>query len=151
MYSNDEQFRVPGLKVLRQSANDRVTVIGAGVTVYEALKACDELKSRRIGIRVLDLYCIKPLDTAALSEHVRATGGRLVTVEDHYAEGGLGEAVVTELAEAGVPLTAVRRLAVDRVPHSGKPEELLDAFGISARRIVEAVNSLLDEKGTEVG
>jgi transketolase len=126
-------------------------VIGAGVTVYEALKACDQLKSRRIGIRVLDLYCIKPLDTAALSEHVRATGGRLVTVEDHYAEGGLGEAVVTELAEAGVPLTAVRRLAVDRVPHSGKPEELLDAFGISARKILEAIGNLLDEKGTEVG
>jgi transketolase len=143
LYGNDEKFPVPGLKVLRQSENDRVTVIGAGVTVYEALKACDELKSRGIGIRVLDLYCVKPLDTAALSEHVRATGGRLVTVEDHYAEGGLGEAVLAELAAAGVPLTAVRRLAVDRVPHSGKPEELLDAFGISARRIVEAVESVL--------
>ena len=151
LYGASEKFPVPGLKVLRQSANDRVTVIGAGVTVYEALKACDELKSRRIGVRVLDLYCVKPLATAALSEHVRATGGRLVTVEDHYAEGGLGEAVVTELAEAGVPLTAVRRLAVDRVPHSGKPEELLDAFGISARKILEAIGNLLDEKGTEVG
>jgi transketolase len=134
---------VPGLKVLRQTVNDRVTVIGAGVTVYEALKACDELKSRGIGIRVLDLYCVKPLDSAALSQHVRASGGRLVTVEDHYAEGGLGEAVLADLAEAGVPLTAVRRLAVDRVPHSGKPEELLDAFGISARKIVEAVENVL--------
>ena len=151
LYGASEKFPVPGLKVLRQSANDRVTVIGAGVTVYEALQACDQLKSRRIGVRVLDLYCVKPLATAALSEHVRATGGRLVTVEDHYAEGGLGEAVVTELAEAGVPLTAVRRLAVDRVPHSGKPEELLDAFGISARKILEAIGNLLDEKGTEVG
>jgi transketolase len=119
-----------------------VTVIGAGVTVYEALKAYDELKSRGVGIRVIDLYCVKPLDTAALSEHVRATGGRLVTVEDHYAEGGLGEAVLGDLAEAGVPLTAVRRLAVDRVPHSGKPEELLEAFGISAGKIVEAVEGI---------
>jgi transketolase len=119
-----------------------VTVIGAGVTVYEALKAYDELKSREVGIRVIDLYCVKPLDTAALSEHVRATGGRLVTVEDHYAEGGLGEAVLGDLAEAGVPLTAVRRLAVDRVPHSGKPEELLEAFGISAGKIVEAVEGI---------
>jgi len=151
LYPNDEKFPVPGVKVLRQSANDRVTVIGAGVTVYEALKACDELKSRGIGVRVLDLYSIKPLDTAVLGEHVRSTGGRLVTVEDHYAEGGLGEAVLADLAEAGVPLTAVRRLAVDRVPHSGKPEELLDAFGISARNIVAAINGVLDQTGTEVG
>ena len=151
LYTSDEKFPVPGLKVLRQGANDRVTVIGAGVTVYEALKACDELKSRGVAIRVLDLYCVKPLDAAALSEHVRATRGRLVTVEDHYAEGGLGEAVLADLATAGVPLTAVRRLAVDRVPHSGKPEELLDAFGISARKVVEAINSLLDAQGTEVG
>ena len=146
LYGTDEKFPVPGLKVLRQSANDRVAVIGAGVTVCEALKACDELKSRGIGIRVLDLYCIKPLDTAALSEHVRATSGRVVTVEDHYAEGGLGEAVLADLAAAGVPLTAVRRLAVDRVPHSGKSEELLDAFGISARKIVEAVENVLRGK-----
>jgi transketolase len=114
--------------------------------VYEALKAYDELKSRGVSIRVIDLYCVKPLDTAALSEHVRATGGRLVTVEDHYAEGGLGEAVLADLAEAGVPLAAVRRLAVDRVPHSGKAEELLEAFGISARKIVEAVNSIAPTK-----
>jgi transketolase len=151
LYPNNEKFPVPGLKVLRQSANDRVTLIGAGVTVYEALKACDELKSRGIGVRVLDLYCVKPLHTAALGEQVRATGGRLVTVEDHYAEGGLGEAVLADLAQAGVPLTAVRRLAVDRVPHSGKPEELLDAFGISARNIVAAINGVLDQTGTEVG
>ena len=151
LYGAGEKFPVPGLKVLRQSTNDRATVIGAGVTVYEALKAFDQLKSRGIAVRVIDLYCVKPLDTAALSEHVRATGGRLVTVEDHYVEGGLGEAVLADLAEAGVPLTAVRRLAVDRVPHSGKPEELLDAFGISARHVIEAVNSLLETKGTEVG
>jgi transketolase len=142
LYGNDEKFPVPGLKVLRQSANDKVTVIGAGITVYEALKAYDELKSRGVGIRVLDLYCVKPLDTAALAEHVRVTGGRLVTVEDHYAEGGLGEAVLADLAEAGVPLSAVRRLAVARVPHSGKPDELVDAFGISARHIIEAVQSI---------
>jgi transketolase len=146
LYSSEEKFPVPGLKVLRQSANDRVTVIGAGVTVYEALKACDELKSRGTGVRVIDLYCVKPLDSAALKEHVQATGGRLVTVEDHYAEGGVGEAVLAALAEAGVALTAVRRLAVDRVPHSGKPEELLDAFGISARKIVEAVEGIVKAK-----
>jgi transketolase len=150
LYGKDEKFPVPGLKVLRRSENDRVTVIGAGVTVYEALKACDQLKSRGIGIRVLDLYSIKPLDSAALAEHVRATGGKLVTVEDHYLEGGLGEAVLTALTEDGVALNAVRRLGVDRVPHSGKPEELLDAFGISARSIVQAVEGMAEET-TEVG
>src|ERR1700731_3512763 len=81
LYDKDEKFPVPGLKVLRQGANDRVTVIGAGVAVTEALKAYEELKSRGIGIRVLDLYCVKPLDITALSEQVRATAGRLVTVE----------------------------------------------------------------------
>ena len=95
---------------------------------------------------MIDLYCVKPLDAAALAENVRATGGRLVTVEDHYHEGGLGEAVITALAEAGVALTAVRRLAVDRVPHSGKPDELLEAFGISAKHIVEAVDDLLKKQ-----
>ena len=134
------------MRWLSVSGLQGVTVIGAGVTVYEALKAWDELKSRGTGVRVIDLYCVKPLDSAALKQQVEATGGRLVTVEDHYAEGGLGEAVLAALAEAGVALTAVRRLAVDRVPHSGKPEELLDAFGISARKIVEAVEEIAKTK-----
>jgi transketolase len=146
LYGPDEKFPVPGLKVLRQSANDAVTVIGAGITLYEALKAYDELKSRGTAIRVIDLYCVKPLDTAALAENVRATGGRVVTVEDHYAEGGLGEAVVTALAESGVALAAVRRLNVDRVPHSGKSAELIEAFGISAKHVVQAVDQILQKK-----
>ena len=146
LYGPNEKFPVPGLKVVRQSADDKVTVIGAGITLYEALKACDQLKDRGISIRVIDLYCVKPLDNAALAENVRATGGRIVTVEDHYAEGGLGEAVLTSLAESGVPLSAVRRLAVDRVPHSGKPNELVEAFGISAKHVVEAVNEVLKVK-----
>jgi transketolase len=146
LYTAAEKFPVPGLKVLRASANDSVTVIGAGVTLFEALKAYDQLAARKIAIRVIDLYCIKPVDSAALAENVRATGGRVVTVEDHYYEGGLGETVLTALAEAGVALTAVKRLAVDRVPHSGKPEELLDKFGISAKHIVEAVDTVLQKK-----
>jgi transketolase len=145
VYGPNEKFPVPGLKVLRQSGNDRVTVIGAGVTLFEALKAYEELKARGVALRVIDLYCVKPLDVAALAENVRATGGRLITVEDHYREGGLGEAVVTALGEAGVTLSRVRHLAADRVPHSGKPEELLDAFGISARHIVEAAEEILSK------
>jgi len=143
LYTADEKFPVPGLKVLRQSPDDRVTVITAGVTLYEALSACDQLQAKGTNIRVIDLYCVKPLDVAALAENVRATGGRLITVEDHYAEGGLGEAVIAALCEAGVPLTGVRRLAVDRVPHSGPASELLDAFGISVRHIVAAADQLL--------
>ena len=146
LYTAEEKFPVPGLKVLRKSANDSVTVIGAGITLFEALKAYDQLAARKIAIRVIDLYCIKPVDSAALAENVRATGGRVVTVEDHYYEGGLGETVLTALAESGVALSAAKRLAVDRVPHSGQPDELLDIFGISARHIVAAVDTILQAK-----
>jgi transketolase len=142
LYGHDEKFPVPGFKVLRQSANDRATVIGAGITVHEALKAYQQLKSKGIAIRVIDLYCLKPLDGAALARETGATGGRLVTVEDHYSEGGLGEAVIAALALGGATPSAVKQLAVTRVPHSGKPDELVEAFGISSRHIVEAVTSL---------
>jgi len=139
LYGTDEKFPVPGFKVLRQSTNDRATVVAAGVTLYEAVKAYEQLKARGIAIRVIDLYCVKPIDAAALGLHVRATDGRLVTVEDHYPEGGLGEAVLSALTTNGIALKSARRLAVRGVPHSGKAEELLDAFGISARHIVAAV------------
>ena len=146
LYAADEKFPVPGLKVLRQSPGDRLTVVAAGVTLYEALNACDQLQAKGTSIRVIDLYCVKPLDVVALAGNVRATGGKLITVEDHYREGGLGEAAIAALCEAGVALTAVRRLAVDRVPHSGPANELLDAFGISARHIVAAAEQLLQAK-----
>jgi transketolase len=142
LYPNDETFPVPGFKVLRQSPNDLATVIAAGVTLHEALKAHATLAAEQILIRVIDLYCVKPLDGRALAEHVRSTAGRVLTVEDHYPEGGLGEAVIAALAEAGAPLASVRRLAVNGLPRSGKPDELLDTFGISARHIVSAVRSL---------
>jgi transketolase len=146
IYAADEAFPVPGLKVLRQKPGDQVTVVAAGVTLYEALSACDQLQAKGAGLRVIDLYCVKPLDVAALAENVRATGGRLIIVEDHYREGGIGEAVLSGLCEAGVPLTAVRHLAVDRVPHSGPSNQLLDLFGISARRIVTAAEQLLQNR-----
>lgn len=142
LYSNEEKFPVPGFKVLRQSAQDRVTVIGAGVTLHEALKAADQLKSQSMPIRVIDLYCVKPIDGKALADQIKATGGKLITVEDHWPEGGIGEAVLSALAHAGVGPTKYRQLAVERMPHSGKPEELVDAFGISARHIVAAANEL---------
>jgi transketolase len=141
LYANDEKFPIPGMKVVRQSAADRVTVIGAGVTLYEALKAADQLKGKGIAVRVIDLYCLKPLDTAALVANVKATEGRVVTVEDHYGEGGIGETVLAALAEAGVTVKAVK-LAVDRVAHSGTEAELLEKFGISANHVAAAVERL---------
>jgi transketolase len=142
LYSKEEKFPIPGFKVLRQSGQDRATVIGAGITLHEALKAADELKAKGTAIRVIDLYCVKPIDGKALAEQVKATGGRLVTVEDHWPEGGVGEAVLAALASAGAAPSKSRLLAVTGMPHSGKPEELIDAFGISARHIVEAVASI---------
>jgi transketolase len=136
IYGPDETFEVGGLKVLRESAADVATVIGAGVTVFEALKAYDELKKSGVSIRVIDLYSLQPIDAATLIRCARDTKGRLMTVEDHYAAGGIGDAVATAVAGEGF---TVRRLAVREIPRSGKPEELLDRFGISSRHIVEEV------------
>ena len=139
IYAADETFAIGGLKVLRESAADVATVIGAGITVFEALKAYDQLKATGTAIRVIDLYSLQPIDKAGLVAAGRATGGRLITVEDHYAAGGVGDAVAEAVADAGF---TVRRLAVREIPRSGKPEELVERFGISAKHIVETVKSL---------
>ena len=139
IYPNDETFVIGGLKVLRQSADDVATVIGAGVTLFEALEAYERLKGSGTAIRVIDLYSLSPIDRDGLIAAGRATGGRLITVEDHYATGGVGDAVAAAVADAGF---TVHRLAVREIPRSGKPEELLDRFGISASHIVSAVKTL---------
>jgi transketolase len=139
IYANDESFQIGGLKVLRQSAADVATVIGAGVTVFEALKAYDQLKAVGTTIRVIDLYCLAPVDAKGLVAAARATGGHLITVEDHYAAGGVGDAVAEAVADAGF---SVHRLAVREIARSGKPEELLDRYGISASHIVGAVKAV---------
>uniref|UniRef100_A0A3Q2CQZ1 Transketolase n=1 Tax=Cyprinodon variegatus TaxID=28743 RepID=A0A3Q2CQZ1_CYPVA len=135
IYSPDEKFEVGTAKVLHQSDNDVATVIGAGVTLHEALAAYDTLK--RKNICVIDPFTVKPLDAETILSRARATGGRIITVEDHYKEGGLGEAVLSAVGEE--PGIMVTRLAVSAVPRSGKPQELLDIFGISAKHIVAAV------------
>jgi transketolase len=139
IYSNDEVFKIGGLKVLRESSSDVATVIGAGVTVFEALKAYDALRGERMPIRVIDLYSLAPIDRDALIAAARATGGHLITVEDHYAAGGVGDAVAEAVAGEGF---TVHRICVREIPRSGKPEELLERFGISASHIVKAVRSL---------
>jgi transketolase len=135
IYDNAEQFPIGGLKVVRHSANDSATVIGAGITLFEALKAHDALKAVGISIRVVDLYSIQPVDAAALIKAGKETG-RLITVEDHYAAGGIGDAVARAVAPAGLTVT---RLAVLEIPRSGTPDELIDKYGISARHIAAAV------------
>jgi transketolase len=137
LYANTESFPIGGLKVLRQSAADTATVVGAGVTLYEALNAHEQLKKDGISIRVIDLYSLQPIDADSLIKAGRDTG-RLITVEDHYASGGIGDAVARAVAPAGLTVT---RLAVPDIPRSGKPEELLDQYGISARHIIAAVRS----------
>ncbi|HVA18242.1 MAG TPA: transketolase C-terminal domain-containing protein, partial [Candidatus Dormibacteraeota bacterium] len=142
LYSATDKFPVPGFHVLRQSANDRALIVGGGITVHEALKAHEQLKSQGISARVMDLYCVKPIDGKQFAEQLKTAGGNLITVEDHYPEGGLGEAVISALAEAGASPKKYVKLAVTGMPHSGKPDELLEAFGISAKHIVDAVHTM---------
>jgi len=136
IYPTDERFEIGGSKVLRESADDAATVVAAGVTVFEALKAYDQLKQSGVSVRVIDAYSVQPIDRATLVQAGRQTGNQLITVEDHYAAGGLGEAVAAAVASEGI---VVHRLAVREIPRSGKPEELLERFGISASHIVQTV------------
>lgn len=140
IYEANEPFAIGGSKVLRQSEADEAVVVAAGVTVFEALKAFDQLAAEGIAIRVIDAYSVQPIDATTLREAARAVSGRVITVEDHYAAGGLGDAVASALASDG---HAVHRLAVREIPRSGRPEELLDRFGISAAHIVGAVRELV--------
>ena len=139
IYGNDEAFPIGGAKVLRQAAGDKVTVVAAGVTLFEALKAADLLKAEGITITVIDAYSIKPLAKDVILAAAKKTGLTVITVEDHYAEGGLGDAVAGELSSAGVK---VHKLAVTSLPRSGKAAELLAFFGIDAAGIVKQVKAL---------
>jgi transketolase len=139
IYNNDELFPVGGAKVLRQNASDKVTVVAAGVTLHEALKAADALKAEGIGITVIDAYSIKPLGKKEILAAAQKTKSTVITVEDHYSEGGLGDAVAGELSVNGIK---VHKLAVNGLPRSGKAEELLAHFGIDAAAIVKKVKSL---------
>lgn len=140
LYSNDDHFTIGGSRILRQSPSDKLTIVAAGVTLFEALKAHDQLKAAGIPTRVIDLYSVAPVDRATLVESARATGGRILTVEDHYAHGGLGDVVLSALAKEAV---RVHKLAVREIPHSGKPDELIEYYGIGARSIVDAAKQIV--------
>jgi transketolase len=137
LYDASEMFPIGGSKVLRSSGSDVATIIGAGVTLHEANKAADQLKESGTDVRVIDLYSVKPIDVSTLAQAAKETR-HLVVVEDHWAQGGLGDAVLAALAQAG-EAAKFTHLAVTEMPKSGKPDELLDAAGISAKHIVAAV------------
>ncbi|HVD12720.1 MAG TPA: transketolase [Gaiellaceae bacterium] len=145
IYDAGEKFPIGGSRVLR--LGDDVAIVAAGITLHESLKAADRLIAEGIDARVIDLYSVKPVDGETLRAAAEATGGRILTVEDHWAEGGIGDAVLEALSD-GEPPARVVRLAVREMPGSGKPAELLAAAGIDAEHIAEAARSLV---GAAVG
>ena len=136
-------FTVGGSKVVKQSGQDRVTLVAAGITVHEALKAYERLKAEGIAVRVLDAYSVKPIDQDTLRRAARDTGGKLLVVEDHWFEGGLGDAVLDAFTGSGIKPPTVVKLAVKEMPGSGTPAELLHAAGIDADCIARAVKGML--------
>src|SRR5262249_19624900 len=143
IYPPGEAFPVGGSRLVRHSGKDRVAVVAAGITVHESLKAYDRLQGEGIAVRVIDAYSVKPIDREALRWAARDTQGKLVVAEDHWFEGGLGDAVLDAFTGVGVKPPTVVKLAVTKMPGSGTPAELLHAAGIDADAIVKAVKSLL--------
>jgi transketolase len=142
IYPADSEFEIGGSRLLQATPHDQVTIAAAGITVHEALEAARRLALDGIQARVIDVYSVKPIDRRTLLEAVTATDGRLVTVEDHWPEGGLGDAVLAALAGSGLSLQTVS-LAVRDLPGSGTPVELLHVAGIDADAIVDAVRTLV--------
>ena len=140
IYSDDDEFKVGLAKVVKQSANDKLTVVAGGVTLFEALAAYEDLSKEGIAVRVIDVFSVKPIDEAGLRAAGKETQGLILTVEDHSAGGGIGDAVASAVSPEGI---RVHELAIREVPRSGKPEELLAAYGIDRAAIVAKVKSLL--------
>jgi len=140
LYDNNETFEIGGCHIVRSSDTDKVCVIGAGITLHEALKAHAELQKQNINIAVIDLYSIKPLDDKTITEVAQKAGKKIITVEDHYIQGGLGEAVTYAMRNKDMYIDC---LAVTQLPRSGKPEELLAWAGIDAAAIIKKVKELL--------
>lgn len=142
IYDNNEKFVVGKGKVVKKSDKDQVLLIGAGITLYEALTAAGDLKEQKgINARVFDPFTIKPLDRAAIVQNAKECGGRVVVVEDHYKEGGLGEAVMAALADQRN--VVIKHLAVPNIPRSGPPAVLVDMFGIQFKHVIKAVEEIM--------
>ncbi len=143
IYSPDEKFSIGGSRVVYQSDKDKVTIVAAGITLHEAIKAYNQLVSENIYVRVIDAYSVKPIDDETLITAAQEAGGKIITVEDHWPEGGLGEAVLEAFSQVDAPLPQIVKLAVESMPGSGTPAELLEEAGISAHDIVQAVKALV--------
>ncbi len=143
IYSPDEEFMIGGSRVIHQSDRDEVTIVAAGVTVFEALKAYEQLKSQRIMARVIDAYSVKPIDEETLMLAADEAGNKIVVVEDHWPEGGLGEAVLEAFTMRDGPIPEIVKLAVQSMPGSGTSAELMEEAGISAYHIVQSVRALV--------
>lgn len=142
LYGPNESFPIGGSKTLKSSDNDVAAVIAAGITLHEALKAYDLLQAEGVSIRVIDLYSVKPIDKATIQKAAQECGGQLFVVEDHWPEGGLGDAVLEVFDGQSGQHPNVTRIAVRDMPGSGKPEELIEAAGISAKHIVAAIQAV---------
>jgi transketolase len=143
LYKENENFVAGGSKTLRESDQDSATIVASGITLHEALKAYDILQKEGVLVRVIDAYSVKPIDTEAIQKAVRETG-KIIVVEDHFAEGGLADAVRESLTYNLQPITHNLRivsLAVRKRPRSGKPEELLGYEEIDAEAIVRAIKN----------
>ena len=144
IYQPGEPFEIGGSRTVRRTDDDAVTLIGAGITLHEALKAADLLADEGIHARVIDLYSVKPVDQASVRAAASETGA-IITVEDHYPEGGIGDAVLDALAaEPGRAI--VRKLAVTIMPGSATPAEQLEAAGIDAEHIAAAARELVGSR-----
>ena len=143
LYKNEENFSIGGSKILRQSGNDVVTVAATGITVFEALKAADELQKQNISIRVVDCYSIHPVDGDTLKKCLTETKQKIViTVEDHFEHGGFGDFVMKTLSDQQ---GQVIKMAVQKISQSGTMEELLSDAGIDATHIVQKVKTALQK------
>ena len=145
LYPPGEPFHIGGARVVRRTDDDAVTLIGAGITLHEAVSAAEALAADGIAARVVDLYSVKPIDAETVRAAARETGA-IITVEDHWPEGGIGDAVLDALAEEQ-PHPIVVKLAVRAMPGSGTPAELLAAAGIDAAHIADAARTLVGRTG----
>lgn len=140
LYKPEDKFPIGEFKVIRESMQDSVVLVGAGITLHESLKAHESLNKEGISSAVIDLYCIKPFNSEAFINFVKSHGNRLIVTEDHYQEGGIGEMLLHALENSGI---TIKTLAVTQIPHSGKKDELLDRFGINAKAISQEAKKIV--------
>jgi transketolase len=140
IYNENEKFEVGDFKILRQSKKDKVILVGAGITLHECLIANEKLEKKKMKSAVVDLYCVKPFNSKKFINFVKKHGKKIVVVEDHYPEGGIGEMLAEELENSDIK---IRHLAVRKIPHSGRSQELLKKYGIDASAILKAVKKIV--------